>query len=153
MLGRTSQILLSEKIPLKALWQHTKHICWFQHTSCKMFCCLLAEPAWIHCRDQPEGAPWGSLSASCQEAGLPSYKWEEMEIEEAEMQKEYCNWITNLLLPTVTEPFSYPPNQQPQKTGIDETTVDTHTEIKIIITVSYPGNKQVCLLSSCFTDK
>lgn len=65
--------------------------------------------------------PWGSLSA--QTAGLPSYKWEEMESEEVEMQKEYCTWITNLLLPTGTEPISYPPNQQPHKTGIDETMV------------------------------
>lgn len=67
------------------------------------------------------------------------------------MQNEYCTWITSLLLPTVTEPFSYLPNQQPHKTGIDETTMDAHAEVKIIITVSYPGNKQLCLL--VYTDK
>lgn len=96
-------ILLSGQIPLKALWQRMKHICWFQHTSCRMFCCLLAEPAWIHCWDQPEGAPWSSLSA--QTVGLHSYKCKETESEEAEMQKEYCTWIMSLLLPRVTDHF------------------------------------------------
>lgn len=33
---------------------------------------------------------------------------------------------------------------------MDETTVDTNTEIKIIIIVSYPENKQLHLLSHCF---
>lgn len=41
-------------------------------------------------------------------ARLPSYKVQ-MERGEAEMRK-YCTWITSLLLPTVTEPFSYPCN-------------------------------------------
>lgn len=61
-LGRTVSILLSAQIPPKALQQHRKHICWLQHTSCRMFCCLLAEPAWIHCRT--------SLGALCQPTQL-----------------------------------------------------------------------------------
>lgn len=64
--GRTASILLSAQIPLKAQQQHRKHICWFQHTSCRMFCCLLAEPAWIHCRTSL-GVP---LAALCQPTQL-----------------------------------------------------------------------------------